>query len=53
MVEETPTRRYLVLPPTPRRAGGESSDAELDCVAGGTAGGTQFQIINGMFVNCF
>jgi hypothetical protein len=35
VLEETPTSRYLVLPPRPP-GGGELSDGELDAVAGGT-----------------
>jgi hypothetical protein len=35
IIEETPTRRYLVLPPAPRRDGGELSDTDLESVAGG------------------
>jgi hypothetical protein len=40
VLEETPTRRYLVLPPTPSRGVGELSDeqlsdSELDLVAAG------------------
>jgi hypothetical protein len=34
VLEETPTQRYLVLPPAPRQDGGELSDAELEAVAG-------------------
>jgi hypothetical protein len=36
VVEETPTNRYLVLPPRPA-VGGELSDSELESVAGGDA----------------
>src|SRR5688572_6841221 len=36
VVEETPTHRYLVLPPRPA-GGGELSDSELESVAGGDA----------------
>jgi hypothetical protein len=35
VLEETPTTRYLVLPPAPTGAAGELSDAELAAVAGG------------------
>jgi hypothetical protein len=35
VVEETPTNRYLVLPPAPGRGGGNLSDEELETVAGG------------------
>jgi hypothetical protein len=35
VVEETPTARYLVLPPAPSRGGGTLADAELEAVAGG------------------
>jgi hypothetical protein len=35
VLEETPTNRYLVLPPAPSQAGGVLSDAELEAVAGG------------------
>jgi Nitrile hydratase, alpha chain len=38
VVEETPTRRYLVLPPRPARVEGELSDTELEAVAGGGGG---------------
>jgi Nitrile hydratase, alpha chain len=41
VVEETPTQRYLVLPPAPRRDGGELSDTELEAVAGGDPPGGQ------------
>jgi Nitrile hydratase, alpha chain len=36
VLEETPTSRYLVLPPRPAGGGGELSDEELDGVSGGT-----------------
>lgn len=35
VLEETPSRYYLVLPPTGVRAGTELSDAELGAMAGG------------------
>jgi hypothetical protein len=35
VLEETPTTRYLVLPPAPTGGGGALSDAELGSVAGG------------------
>jgi hypothetical protein len=35
VLEETPARRYLVLPPAATGAAGELSDAELEAVAGG------------------
>jgi hypothetical protein len=35
VIEESPTSRYLVLPPAPRRDGGELSDTELESAAGG------------------
>jgi Nitrile hydratase, alpha chain len=36
VLEETATRRYLVLPPDPLRPAGELSEEELEAVAGGT-----------------
>ena len=50
VLEETPTTRYLVLPPAPRRDDSELSDADLDAAAGGS---TELQIIDGRFVQCF
>jgi hypothetical protein len=39
VLEETPTRLYLVIPPKPSGPAGEAlSDAELDAVAGGGGG---------------
>jgi hypothetical protein len=35
VLEESPTQRYLVLPPAPSREGDALSDAELETVAGG------------------
>jgi Nitrile hydratase, alpha chain len=35
VLEETPTQRYLVLPPAGSGEGGALSDAELEAVAGG------------------
>jgi hypothetical protein len=35
VLEETPTVRYLVLPPAPTGTAGELSDANLEAVAGG------------------
>jgi hypothetical protein len=36
VLEETPTSRYVILPPRPRSGDVELSDAELDAVAGGS-----------------
>ena len=35
VVEETPSRVYVVLPPVPAQSGGELTDHELEEVAGG------------------
>ena len=35
VVEETPSKVYLVLPPAPAQSGGELTDQELEAVAGG------------------
>ena len=35
VLEESPTQRYLVLPPAPSREGDALSDAELEAAAGG------------------
>ena len=35
VLEESPTKRYLVLPPAPTREGIELSDKELEAVSGG------------------
>jgi hypothetical protein len=54
VLEETPTSRYLVLPPVPTGAGGELSDDELEAVAGGNDWylPTQVQFIGGVIINC-
>jgi hypothetical protein len=48
VLEETPTRRYLVLPPAATGREGELSDAELEAVAGG---GNQDQLQTLMLPN--
>jgi Nitrile hydratase, alpha chain len=40
VLEESPTERYLVLPPAPKGQEGALSDQELEEVAGGTCMGT-------------
>lgn len=41
VVEETPTKVYLVLPPAAAARGQELSDEELEAVAGGWTGPTE------------
>ena len=41
VVEETPTKVFLVLPATPVAAGAELSDAQLEAVAGGWSAATE------------
>jgi hypothetical protein len=45
VLEETPTSRYLVLPPAPTRDDRELSDEDLDGVAGGYEPGTIDMIV--------
>lgn len=40
VLEETPARNYLVLPPAPATAGHDLSDQDLQAVAGGWTGGS-------------
>lgn len=41
VVEETPAKVYVVLPPAPVQAGQEISDADLEAVAGGWSANTE------------